>query len=140
MSAGSLYRSKIDTWALPLLALIPLIPAIAALLTHAPVAYISFSLVFLLYVVLVLPVTYRLGPVSLEIRSGMLRWSIPYAQMHAVRLTRSPLAAPALSLDRLDIHYGRSRHALISPGDRPAFLADLHVRVPHLQLPLSASS
>lgn len=135
MLPRSIYRSKIDPWALPLLAVLPLIPAIAALLTHAPVAYLSFSVVFLLYFLLVFPVTYRLEADALEIRSGVIHWRVPYAQMRSVRRTRSAMAAPALSFDRLEICYGSTRQALISPGDANAFLADLHARAPHLQLP-----
>lgn len=135
MPPRSIYRSKIDFWALPLLAVVPLIPAVAALLTHAPVAYLSFSIVFLLYVLLVFPVSYRLLPEALEVRSGVLHWRIPYAQMRSIRPARSVLAAPALSFDRLDLRYGANGQALISPNDRQSFLADLHARAPHLQLP-----
>ena len=137
MPANPLYRSKIDTWALALLAIVPLIPAVASVLMHTPIASLSFAVVFLLYALLVLPVTYRLGPESLDIRSGVLRWSVPYAEMHAVELSRSPVAAPALSLDRLRIRYGYGRQALISPGNQPAFLADLLVRAPQLPSPLT---
>lgn len=135
MPPRSIYRSKIDPWALPLLAVVPLIPAVAALLTHAPVAYLSFSIVFLLYFLLVFPVTYRLLPEALEVRSGVIHWRVPYAQMRSIRPTRSMLAAPALSVDRLEILYGASGRVLISPSDRQSFLADLHARAPLLQLP-----
>ena len=129
------YPSRIDPWALPALAIIPLIPAVAALWTSEPVAYLSFFAAFLLYLLLLIPVRYRLGPEALEIRSGILRWHVPYAQMRSVRPTRSLLAAPALSRDRLEILFGPAGQALISPRDRPAFLTDLYARAPHLQLP-----
>ncbi len=129
------YQSKVDPWALPVLAIIPLIPAVAALFTREPVAYLSFFAVCLLYLLLLIPVRYQLGPEALSIRSGVLRWHIPYAQMRSIRPTRSLLSAPALSRDRLEILFGPAGRALISPRDRPAFLADLYARAPHLQLP-----
>ena len=130
-----MFPSKIDPSELPVLAMIPLIPALAALLTREPVAYLSFFAVTLLYLLLVVPVRYQLGSDALSIRSGVLRWHIPYAQMRSILPTRSLLCAPALSRDRLEILFGPAGRALISPRDRLAFLADLYVRAPHLQLP-----
>lgn len=131
----STYQSKIDPWALPLLAVVPLIPALAALLMHEPVAYLSFAVFVLLYVLLVFPVSYRLESEALLIHSGILRWRVPYVQMRSVQPTRGMLAIPAMSLDRFEILYGAAGRALISPRDRRAFLADLHARAPQLQLP-----
>lgn len=116
------------------MAIVPLIPAFAAILTGEPIAYLSFVLVFLLYFVLVFPVRYRLGPEALEIRGGVMRWRVPYPQMRSVRRTRSALAAPALSFDRLEILYGAAGRALVSPSDQREFLADLYGRAPHLQV------
>lgn len=136
----SMYRPEVDPRALPLLAVTPLVPAVAALLMHEPVASLSFAIVVVLYIFLVFPVSYRLEHEALVIHSGVLRWRVPYTQMRSVRPTRSMLATPAMSLDRLEILYGAAGRALILPRDQQAFLAELYARAPQLQLPAIPNS
>ncbi len=135
-----LYRSEIDTWALVLLAFLPFLPVATAILTHAALAYFAFSAVLLVYVLFVLPTAYRLGEKELEIRYGLMRSRIPYSQIHSAVLTRSALAAPALSLDRIAITYGEAKQQQISPQNRTAFLADLATRVPGLRASIAPSN
>ncbi len=99
-----------------------------------PVAYLSFSLVFLLYVLLVFPVSYGLEPEFLEIRSGVLRWRIPYTQVRSVRPAGKAFAGMAVSRDRLEILYGPAGRALVSPREQEDFLSILYARAPHLQI------
>ncbi len=58
---------------------------------------------------------------TLIVRSGPFRWRIKISDIRRVRPSRSPLSSPALSLDRLRIEYGESRHILLSPPDQKAF-------------------
>ncbi len=78
------------------------------------------------------PCEYAFEPKSLVVRSGLLRIRIPLLAITRVSPSRNPLSAPAWSLDRLDIRYGRTKRVLISPRRRAAFLADLERRAPHL--------
>lgn len=64
---------------------------------------------------------------TLRIRSGPQRIDIPRADIREVRPSRSWLAAPALSLDRLEVRYGQYRSVLVSPRDREGFLEALDV-------------
>ena len=64
---------------------------------------------------------------------GPFRAVVPLAEIEEVRPSRSPLAAPAPSLDRLEIrHSGRRLGLLVSPADKEGFLADLKLRCPRL--------
>ena len=65
---------------------------------------------------LVLPVSYRLTETELVVRSGLLRWRIPFDAIQEVHPTSNPLSSPAWSLDRL----GRSLIGLVQ------FLDDLN--------------
>lgn len=65
---------------------------------------------------------YRVSGETLHIRTGPFSWKIPLAEIHSVEPSRSPLSSPALSLDRIEIHYGKSKQILISPADREGFL------------------
>lgn len=74
---------------------------------------------------------YVLDGQRLAIRCGPFRWSIPLEKIQSVKRTRSMLSGPALSLDRVQIRYGRFGmfgSVLISPEQRDRFLADLETR------------
>ena len=77
------------------------------------------------------PVRYELGENALVIRFGRMRSEIPYADIREVTPTRSLLAAPALSRDRLLIR-ARGHDAMISPADKAGFLEALATRAPGL--------
>ena len=64
---------------------------------------------------------YELKAGALLIRSGPVRQTIALSDIHAVKPSHSPLAAPALSLNRLEIRYGRGQMTLVSPKDRVGF-------------------
>ena len=49
-------------------------------------------------------------------------------EIKTVTPTSNPLSSPALSLDRLQINYGRWGSIMISPKDKEAFIQDLEKR------------
>jgi hypothetical protein len=68
---------------------------------------------------------YTVEPRELKVRCGPLHWAIARRDITDVRPTRSMLSAPALSLDRLEIRYGRGRSLLVSPADPAGFMQAL---------------
>jgi hypothetical protein len=73
------------------------------------------------------PTAYELHPKALVIRTGILSYEIAYDSIVAVRPTRSPVSAPAWSLDRLRIEY-QGGVVLVSPKEREQFLSELALR------------
>lgn len=140
------YPSKRDPELLGILLLIlglSLIASLAVVLDVGPDAggWIGLS-PFLLACSLVawiwLGTGYRFEDGALLARSGPFRWRIPLGEIVEVLPTRSPLASPALSLDRLEVRYGRDGILLdgillISPEDPERFLRDLMARNPFLR-------
>jgi hypothetical protein len=74
---------------------------------------------------------YTLTEDLLLIQSGPMRYKVPLVEVTSVRPTRSLLSSPALSLDRIEITYGR-RRILVSPEDKVRFLTELRARSPQL--------
>lgn len=63
---------------------------------------------------------------ELVVRSGPFRWTIPLQAIESIRPTRSPLSAPALSLDRLAVkRIDRWWSLVISPEDKSGFLEEV---------------
>lgn len=61
----------------------------------------------------------------LTISSGPFRWRIPIRDIESVTPSSSPLSSPALSMDRLQIHYRGGNDILVSPDDKQGFIASL---------------
>jgi len=78
-----------------------------------------------------LPCKYTLKKSHLEIRCGLLKRVVPYADVIGVELSRSIVSAPALSLMRVKVSCARTAH-LVSPNDRQRFMKELLVRAPLL--------
>ncbi|HSJ00113.1 MAG TPA: PH domain-containing protein [Patescibacteria group bacterium] len=134
------YPTRVDWWLGALLVAVPVIVVVSAVAltlagdaSGAIVGWLSVAGVVALYVGLVWPVVYELGDDALIIRFGLVRSRVPYRRIRAVRPTRSVLASPALSVDRLAIDIGGRIPTTISPADRDPFLTDLAARVPHLR-------
>ena len=77
------------------------------------------------------PTDYTLYPQEIVIRSGLIRYRVPYHAIVEVRPSRAMWSAPAWSLDRLLIRCGRKMY-LISPVDKWGFMAEVAARDPGL--------
>ena len=134
------FRSKIDLWLLGIVLAglgLPCAILIAEILGPEPASglglVVALLLAGLLFVIWTWTTTdYTLAPGELLIRSGPFHWRVPLAEILAVTPTRNPLSSPALSLDRLEVRYGRMSLLLISPEDKDGFLSGLVAQAPHL--------
>ncbi len=78
---------------------------------------------------------YLLTDSGLKIRSGPFRWWVPYTSIEHVAPTRSALAGPACSMDRLQVVCGGSSLGLmISPEHKYDFLKDMVALSPLFRL------
>jgi hypothetical protein len=76
---------------------------------------------------------YRITADMLLVRCGPMRVDVPLKSVNALRASRNPLSAPALSLDRIEVSYD-SKRVVISPRDRTAFVAAMKQRLPNVHL------
>ena len=137
-----IYPSKRDTWIVAILgAIIIFCTAGAIYVTYQPLSILAMLFQELLYVgavaftVSILRSTYyTLKDDELLVRSGPFRWTIALEEIVSVTPSRTLLSGAALSLDRLIIQHGDSRHGtIISPEDKELFLRDLASRSSKLQ-------
>lgn len=141
MGPDRAFASAVDAWLSTLLLLIAamvpvlLIAAMAAWDDDPGAAAglaLSAATVAAIMVGLVWPVRYTCASDALVVRSGAVRYRVPYREITRVSPSRAMWSSPALSLDRLRIDYG-SRWLLISPKGRTDFLAELRRRAPQLR-------
>jgi hypothetical protein len=128
------FRSKVDAWlvvvmgATAVLVLVVVGSAMrsgeTALLSGLATAVVAVGLPAWIFAT----TRYQLTSDLLIVHSGPFRWRIPLSAITSVTPSRSLLAGPALSLDRLRIEYGRGLFVLISPRDMHDFLGALEQR------------
>lgn len=135
------FQSKVDAWVAVAIAIGPvaaIAAAIGGILSREPgaatVGWLMVIGVAGLYVLVVWPIAYELHANQLVVRFGRMRTRIAYGDIRAVKPSRSLVAGPSYSTDRLAIDRGgRGLPILVSPADRDRFLADLAMRTPHLR-------
>ena len=132
---STVYKSKIDTWLLVVLALsvaISLGASVLIIWCTPVVAWWTLPINLLLGVGLPLwlltSTRYILESVRLTIHSGPFTWQVLLADITKVYATRNPLSSPALSLDRICLEYGAGKSIMISPADKEHFIQDLEQR------------
>ena len=127
------FSSKVDGWLVPvmLLAFAGLVAAlIAVLIEPTPWPVRVFAAVMVVLVTLLLfsifrNTWYEVGDKELRIVCGPFRWTIPIGDISDIKRTRNPLSAPALSMDRLKISYGKRKFVLVSPANPERFVVAL---------------
>ena len=137
------FPSKIDWWliALPIVAVAaaPMVivmkgkPGQVTGATFIPLA-ISLVVPIGIFASMFSSTVYVVSGNDLRIKCGPIKLVVPIDSISRIRGCRNPASAPALSLSRLEIHYGRFNEVLISPKDRQAFLRAIVARVPNVVL------
>ena len=74
---------------------------------------------------------YRIDGNIMHVRSGPLTWTVDLTSVRRLRATRSFMSAPALSLDRIELEYGRFDTLVVSPADKAGFVQAVTARAPH---------
>ncbi len=123
------FHSKIDTWLGAALVLAAGSTLWTAMTTGQ---WLPVAAVFAVLATAVFPMRYELHGDAMLVRSGLLRYRLPYAEITSLVPNRNLLSAPALSLDRVLVTSKVHRGINISPADREGFFDALIQRAPHL--------
>lgn len=125
------FPTKVDAWLAILLVFSMLVSlgvvVVAAIADHKLWIIPSGFILPLVLRLIAFPIRYTFQPNELVILSGFLKLLIPYDAIQSVEPTRSPISAPAFSLDRLKIKHDKGS-VMVSPNDKPAFLSELKKR------------
>ncbi|UBM58285.1 PH domain-containing protein [Marinilongibacter aquaticus] len=125
------YKSKIDRELIIFIALVFLFVAFLPLFFGASVREIWPSWGILVLTSLFVAYTFRsteytIQGQKLHIKSGFLYNStVDISTIRQIKETRNPLSAPAASLNRLEIVYGKFGTVLISPKEKRDFMDHL---------------
>ncbi len=77
---------------------------------------------------------YIVGEETITIRSGFVKKRILIRDIKQILNTKNPIAAHALSFDRLEIVYGAHQTEIISPKDKEQFINLVTSKNPHIEI------
>ncbi|ADK03948.1 TPA: PH domain-containing protein [Bacillus anthracis] len=77
---------------------------------------------------------YIVGEETITIRSGFVKKHIFIRDIKQISNTKNPIAAYALSFDRLEIVYGAHQTEIISPKDKEQFINHVKNKNPHIEI------
>jgi len=138
------FRSKVDRWLVALIAAIVggafVFVVIGIARDGGPkaalLAAVLLAVVGLFIITTFRSTRYEIEGNTLTVRSNFLRWRIDIHSIDDVTPTHDPISSPALSLDRLRIHYwkdGGGRELLVSPAEKEAFVEALRAVKPAIR-------
>jgi hypothetical protein len=131
-----IFKSAVDTWYYALtVSQMVLLPVVFFLII--PYTGIIGLLIMLFAVALgaglplwcLFTTDYTVTEQHLLVRCGPFRKTIDRSQIIGITPSRSILSAPALSLNRLALHYGAGHQVLISPADPEGFCQALDLKM-----------
>lgn len=121
------YKSKVDVATYILIVstiVVLLIPIVIETVTWLEVVISAIPGIFILDIVFF--TDYTITNEKLVVRCGhLIRWNIPICKITNISSTRSLLSAPALSIERIIIKYGKYDEIVISPCRKEEFISDL---------------
>ena len=131
------FRSKIDPWLIVPVGIgasIPAIIGVGRLMAGRSGVGTSLILIGLaIAIASVCVVSYTITGDTIIVQRGPIRSRMPLNRLRELRSTRDAMAAPALSLDRIEIRTDRGRWLLVSPSDRDGFIRAIQERVPSVK-------
>ncbi|WP_433771294.1 PH domain-containing protein [Bacillus wiedmannii] len=77
---------------------------------------------------------YIVGEETITIRSGLVKKRIFIRDIKRISNTKNPIAAHALSFDRLEIVYGSYETEIISPKNKEQFINLVKGKNPHIEV------
>lgn len=112
----------------------PLVRALATGATVAPGLWIASTVTLGGLAYLAATTSYTITADALVVRCGPFRTTVLLAGIQTLRASRSLLASPALSTNRIEVVASPGPWVLISPAQPQRFLRDLLARAPHVRL------
>lgn len=127
----AVYKSKISITLFVIvttcLIVLPLLPLFTSSPTTEDIAFIAVYLIIAvaLEAFLYTGTSYTIASEKLTVKSFLVKEEINIGDISSIVHTRTWLSAPALSLNRIELRYKRSRSIVISPRSEEQFIAKL---------------
>lgn len=120
------FKSKVDLWLAAVLWGSVAICFFPVFLEDGLIVGLAIGIPMAIFVLLLwINTKYYIRDDQLVIKGVLKDTLIPIGSITSVKTSRNPLSAPALSMDRLEINYGKYEFTLISPLEKERFVEEL---------------
>jgi len=128
------YKSKIDWW-LGLFLIYPIYLFITSIAKGQLIGFIGLGSVVAIVIFISKTTQYIIKKNQLIVKSlWIVNQRIDVSKIRKIAKTNSILSSPALSLDRISIHYNKFDEVYISPLEKQDFINDLLEINPNIEL------
>ncbi|WP_242212677.1 PH domain-containing protein [Bacillus cereus group sp. BfR-BA-01383] len=128
------FSSKKDVWLYPIFFIV-LGACFAPIFAGREYFLLFFTIPFaILFIWSWFTTKYTVGEETITIRSGLVKKRIFIRDIKRISNTKNPIAAHALSFDRLEIVYGSYETEIISPKDKLQFISCVKSKNPQIEI------
>ncbi|PGO34166.1 hypothetical protein CN984_02530 [Bacillus cereus] len=128
------FPSKKDAWLYPIF-LVVIGACLAPIFAGRDYFLLFFTIpLVILFVWSWFSTKYIVGEKEITIRSGLVKKRIRIRDIKRISDTKNPIAAYALSFDRLEIVYDSYKIEIISPKDKAQFIQLVKSKNPHIEI------
>jgi|SRR5690625_432257 len=98
------------------------------------IGLILYLIVVYLFLWLWFRTGYKITAGYIKIKSGPLKYTVKIDDIRKLKLTKSFLAAPALSMDRIEIHYNKYNTVMVSAENKEDFIKQISTKNPTISI------
>ncbi|WP_026908367.1 PH domain-containing protein [Paucisalibacillus globulus] len=128
------FPSKKDTWLAIIVWGLTFLIGWQMIIYNSVIGYIISSLIIGMLLWLWFGTGYKIEEGRIKIKYGPFSSIVKIDQITRMKATKSPLSAPALSIDRIEILHGKYNSAIISPKDVDNFIKILLTKNQDIQI------
>lgn len=122
------FKSKKDTWLALLIWGVSILMGWQMIVDKSVMILIVGVLTIFSLLWLWFGTSYKIEEELLKIKSGPFRSTVNIEDIRRLNATKTLLAGPALSIDRIEILYKKYDIAIVSPKDKPEFVQALLIK------------
>ncbi|HLQ98363.1 MAG TPA: PH domain-containing protein [Candidatus Dormibacteraeota bacterium] len=122
------FKSKKDTWLALLIWGVSILMGWQMIVDKSVMIFIVGVLTILSLLWLWFGTSYKIEEELLKIKSGPFRSTVNIGDIRRLSVTKTLLAGPALSIDRIEILYKKYDIAIVSPKDKTEFVQALLIK------------
>ncbi|MBK9152509.1 MAG: PH domain-containing protein [Saprospiraceae bacterium] len=141
-TSGTKYKSKIGwEFIIPVIAVLGVVSYLISMEKSAWIGLILILLVLAFITHMIMTTYYIIDNQTLSIKCGFFyHREIDINSIKKISESNNPQSAPATSLDRLEILFGKSDSILISPVQKKNFIRELQLRNPSIKVKLRSEN
>lgn len=128
------FKSKKDTWFALLIWGVIILMMWLMIVDKSIIIYITGILTIFLFLWFWFGTSYKIKEKQLKIKSGPFRYTVNIEDIKKLKASKTLLAGPALSIDRIEILHKKYDVTIVSPKDKSEFIRTLLTKNKYIEI------